>query len=193
MAEKYGRDGIGGRGYLQCTFACCKKQSNLKSKTKICFNRKNAGLTYDFTSFLEALPLKTPQEVLEYSEAFWQHHSRIENGSKYIERIEKGEQEIERRRIVDLSIKLKFDALIKACKNSGSQIDQFALENIALDDAPKSEERDLSVFSKTEDRICALGLFRYGYGSWELIRNDIRNCQELAFNWVARSRTTIDI
>jgi hypothetical protein len=61
--------------------------------------------------------------VLEYAEAFWQHHSRIENGSKYIERIEKGEQEIERRRIVDLSIKLKFDALIKACKNSGSQID----------------------------------------------------------------------
>jgi len=86
--------------------------------------------------------------VLEYAEAFLQHHSRIENDSKYIEIIEKGEQHIERRRIVDFSIKLKFDALIKACKNNYKKIDQFALENIALDDAPKSEERDLTVFSK---------------------------------------------
>jgi len=115
--------------------------------------------------------------VLEYAEAFWQHHSRIENDSKYIERIVKGEQDIERRRIVDLSIKLKFDAVIKAFKNTGNHIDQLTFENIILDDPIKSEDRDLSLFSILEDRICALGLYRYGYGCWELIRNDIRNCK----------------
>lgn len=57
----------------------------------------------------------------------------------------------------------------------------------------RSDEKDISAFSKTEDRVCALGLFRYGYGYWDLIRNDIRNCRELAFNWIARSRSTVDI
>jgi hypothetical protein len=80
MAEKYGRDGIGGRGYLECTQPCCKKQANLKSRPKWCFNRKCAGICYDFTSFLEALPIKTVQEILDYADAFWQHHGRIENG-----------------------------------------------------------------------------------------------------------------
>lgn len=32
MAEKYGRDGIGGRGYLECVHPCCKKQGTLKNK-----------------------------------------------------------------------------------------------------------------------------------------------------------------
>jgi len=48
-------------------------------------------------------------------------------------------------------------------------------------------------FSLDEDRIMALGLYRYGYGFWELIRNDIRNDPELAFNWLARSRTNTEI
>jgi hypothetical protein len=95
---------------------------------------------------------------------------------------------------VDLAIKLKFDALIKAFKESNPDIAEFTLENIVLpEELLRSEEKDLSAFSKTEDRVCALGLFRYGYGYWDLIRNDIRNCRELAFNWIARSRTSVDI
>lgn len=39
----------------------------------------------------------------------------------------------------------------------------------------------------------ALGMYRYGYGFWELIRNDIRNDPQLNFNWVARSRTVAEI
>ena len=66
---------------------------------------------------------------------------------------------------MDLAIKLKFDALIKTCKENGILIEQITLEKIVMaDDDSKPEERDLTVFSKTEDRICALGLFRYGYG-----------------------------
>jgi SWI/SNF-related matrix-associated actin-dependent regulator of chromatin subfamily A member 5 len=44
-----------------------------------------------------------------------------------------------------------------------------------------------------EDYICAIGLYRYGYGFWELIRNDIRNEPTLIFDWTARSRTAADI
>jgi hypothetical protein len=38
-----------------------------------------------------------------------------------------------------------------------------------------------------------MGLSRYGYGFWELIKNDIRNEPSLMFDWVARSRTVTDI
>jgi SWI/SNF-related matrix-associated actin-dependent regulator of chromatin subfamily A member 5 len=48
-------------------------------------------------------------------------------------------------------------------------------------------------FHADEDKICTLGLHRYGYGQWEIIRNDIRNSPSLMFNWIARSRTPQDI
>ena len=130
-------------------------------------------------------------EILEYAEAFWQNHQKIENGQKYIERIEKGESEIEKRRIVDLAIKLKFDSMFRTLKKTGGVIEKFCLNNIALtDDLP---ERDLASFTLIEDKLCALGLFKYGYGYWNLIRNDIRNSSHLAFNWVSKTRSVADI
>lgn len=129
MAEKYGRDGIGGRQYLECSQPCCKKGNKLK----LCFNKRCAGLCYDFTTFVEALPYKQPEEILEYAEAFWNNFTKIENGHKYIERIEKGELEIERRRLVDLSIKLKFDQFIKKFKdNNQGDLDKFSIDDIVL-------------------------------------------------------------
>ena len=44
-----------------------------------------------------------------------------------------------------------------------------------------------------EDYICAMGMHRYCYGFWDLIKNDIRNEPSLVFDWVARSRTVVEI
>mmetsp|Transcript_28417 Transcript_28417/g.20528 ORF Transcript_28417/g.20528 Transcript_28417/m.20528 type:complete len:84 (+) Transcript_28417:170-421(+) len=52
---------------------------------------------YNFTYFVEALPYKTVDEIRDYSKAFWKNSHLIENGSKYVERIEKGEAEIDKR------------------------------------------------------------------------------------------------
>jgi len=145
MAEKYGRDGIGGRGYLDCSQTCCKKNGVVKcrSAARVCFNRKCAGICYDFTTYLEALAYKTVEEILDYAEAFWQQHSRIENGQKYIERIEKGESDIERRRLVDLVIKMKFDALIKIFNDEQQlTLEHFTLLDISLGDEEKDAAED---------------------------------------------------
>ena len=72
MAEKYGRDGVGGRAYLEGDKFCCKKVNKTKISYKLCFNVKCAGLCYDFTSYQEALPYKPVEEIYEYAEAFWQ-------------------------------------------------------------------------------------------------------------------------
>lgn len=48
-------------------------------------------------------------------------------------------------------------------------------------------------FSEEEDRFLVSGLFKYGYGNWDLIRNEYRSCELFRFNWIAKSRTTQDI
>ena len=87
--------------------------------------------------------------------------------------MDKGEQEIRRKMLVDEIIEWKCDEL----KNKG--IKELAQPN--------------TDFEVIEDFICAMGLSRYGYGFWELIKNDIRNEPSLMFDWVARSRTVTDI
>jgi hypothetical protein len=36
-------------------------------------------------------------------------------------------------------------------------------------------------------------MYKYTYGYWDLVRNEVRNCNALTFNWAAFSRTTDDI
>ena len=72
MAEKYGRDGVGGKAFLDCIQPCCKRQGvKTKNNQNLCLNRKCIGFCYDFTTYLEALPYKQVDEILEYAEAFW--------------------------------------------------------------------------------------------------------------------------
>lgn len=44
---------------------------------------------------------KTLQQIQEYSNAFWRNYHQIKNHRKYIEKIEKGEQEITDRNEID--------------------------------------------------------------------------------------------
>jgi len=38
-----------------------------------------------------------------------------------------------------------------------------------------------------------VALFKYGYGQWELIRNEVRNFPHFLFNWVVHCRSLGDI
>ena len=51
---------------------------------------------------------KTLEEIKLYSEAFWVNYKKIDKYEKYIERIEKGEQEIKKRQSIDKAIEDKF-------------------------------------------------------------------------------------
>jgi len=48
-------------------------------------------LPESFEYYRETLPHKTAEQIEEYSQSFWQNYKQIENWSKYIERIQKGE------------------------------------------------------------------------------------------------------
>lgn len=51
---------------------------------------------------------KSPEDVKKFSDAFWKKWNLIENGQKYIERIEKGESEIEKYRLTTEAIEVKY-------------------------------------------------------------------------------------
>ena len=44
-----------------------------------------------------------------------------------------------------------------------------------------------------EDRVYALAMYKYTYGYWDLVRNEVRNSSTLSFNWATFSRTSDDI
>jgi SWI/SNF-related matrix-associated actin-dependent regulator of chromatin subfamily A member 5 len=70
------------------------------------FGRKNMEL---FSELL--VGGKTLDEIKLYSEAFWANYKKIDKFEKYIERIEKGEQEIQKRQRIDQAIEDKFTQL----------------------------------------------------------------------------------
>jgi SWI/SNF-related matrix-associated actin-dependent regulator of chromatin subfamily A member 5 len=142
---------------------------------------------------------KTIEEIEVYSEAFWKNHTQIDNYKKYLDRIEKGAQEIAKRLAIDKAIDDKFiqlrDRFLEA--NPGKTIKDFTFEEIEIvyDKAVTEEDLEENPFDfyPAEDKIYALGMFKYTYGYWDLLKNEIRNCPYFLFNWVVQTRTPVDI
>lgn len=141
---------------------------------------------------------KTVKDVAEYSKAFWKNWELIENGQRYVERIEKGEAEIQKMRSIDIAIDEKFKLLVQNFKNENPDKDltKFTLDDIQI---YRSDKKSLTQsthafdFSDIEDRFLSMCLYKYGYGYWEFFKNEIRNSQLFIFNWAAKSRSIADI
>jgi len=48
-------------------------------------------------------------------------------------------------------------------------------------------------FSVEEDKFYAFGLFKYTFGYWEIMKNELRNSPHFLFNWAVHTRTNADI
>jgi hypothetical protein len=48
-------------------------------------------------------------------------------------------------------------------------------------------------FYPEEDKIYAMGMFKYTYGYWDLLKNEVRNNSYFLHNWVVHTRTLPDI
>ena len=124
----------------------------------------------DYDMILSEMINKTKEELVDYSKVFWSQCSEMKNGDvRYQERIEKAETII----FKDLNKAIGWEA--KRSKKSMAKL---------LEDDDFSEE---------EDKFILKSLYKYGYGSWELIKADIRNCQKFRFNWKILSKTVNDI
>jgi hypothetical protein len=48
-------------------------------------------------------------------------------------------------------------------------------------------------FYPEEDKIYAFGMFKYTYGFWDLLKNEVRNSTFFLHNWVVLTRSLPDI
>lgn len=44
-------------------------------------------------------------------------------------------------------------------------------------------------FSEEEDKFICFAMFKYGYGYWELIKNELRNSKRFIFNLAVKCRS----
>ena len=68
---------------------------------------------------------KSVEQIEAYAEAFWKKYEDIKNYKKYLERIERGEQELERRNSIDRAIEDKFAQLKKDYLSSHGDLKDF--------------------------------------------------------------------
>lgn len=113
----------------------------------------------DYDMILEEMTNKTREELDSYSKIFWSRWEDMKNGDRYLERVEKAET------IIFNNLKKTIGWDLKRSKKN--------LAKLLEDDD----------FTEEEDEFILNSLYKYGYGSWELIKVDIRNSSRFRFNW----------
>uniref|UniRef100_A0A7E4W0W4 SWI/SNF related, matrix associated, actin dependent regulator of chromatin, subfamily a, member 5 n=1 Tax=Panagrellus redivivus TaxID=6233 RepID=A0A7E4W0W4_PANRE len=149
----------------------------------------------DFTSFVKAserygrhdlanialeVEGKTPEEVAEYSQIFWENIEDLTDHERILGQIERGEQRIERRQGIILALDRK----------------------IAKYKAPYHQLRlpyggnKCKNYNEEEDRFLVCKLHELGYDNdtvYEEVRQAIRTAPQFRFDWFMKSRTTAEV
>lgn len=133
--------------------------------------------TEDVVTTVAEQTQKDKEEVRKYHEIFWQRYKEIEGWDKIIEKIEKGEQKLKRRAEIA-------DLLKKKVGESKNPTQTLEIEY----GATKGK-----VFTEDEDRFLVCSMYRLGYGSWDMIRQEIRKSWLFRFDWFLKSRSSEEI
>merc|ERR1711992_206339 len=123
---------------------------------------------------------KTPEEVIEYSKAFWERCSELQDSERIMAQIEKGEARIQRRAL----IKKALDAKIARYKAPFHQL------RIAYG-TNKGKN-----YTEEEDRFLVCMLHKLGFDKenvYEELRAAVRNAPQFRFDWFIKSRTAMEL
>merc|ERR1711994_1158214 len=122
---------------------------------------------------------KTPEEVIEYSKAFWERCGELQDSERIMAQIEKGEARIQRRAL----IKKALDAKIARYKAPFHQL------RIAYG-TNKGKN-----YTEEEDRFLVCMLHKLGFDKenvYEELRAEVRNAPQFRFDWFIKSRTAME-
>jgi SWI/SNF-related matrix-associated actin-dependent regulator of chromatin subfamily A member 5 len=119
---------------------------------------------------------KSEKQVRAYSKVFWKRYKEIHDWEKCVKKIEKGEAAMQKIDNNKLMIRWK----TQQYKNPWGEM-RFQYGTNAGN------------FSEDEDRFIICMTSKFGYGAWEEIRSEIRNCWEFRFDWFFRSRSSEEI
>merc|ERR1711981_738641 len=123
---------------------------------------------------------KTPEEVIEYSKAFWERCGELQDSERIMSQIEKGEARIQRRAL----IKKALDAKIARYKAPFHQL------RIAYG-TNKGKN-----YTEEEDRFLVCMLHKLGFDKenvYEDLRAAVRCAPQFRFDWFIKSRTAMEL
>ena len=139
------------------------------------FGRKNVD---DVCQAVMEQTNKSRAEVARYHAVFWQRYKEVDGWEKIIDRVEKGEQKIQRREQITA-------LLVRKIARTPNPWQQLQIEY--------SGGNRGKAFTEEEDRFLVCAMQRDGYGSWDVIRQEIRKNWAFRFDWFFRSRTSLEI
>lgn len=119
---------------------------------------------------------KSEKQVRAYSKVFWKRYKEIQEYDKIVKRIEKGESALQKVGNNNLMLKWK----TQQYKNPWAEM-RFQYGN------------NKGNFSEDEDRYIVCMTAKFGYGAWDEVKTEVRNCWEFRFDWFFRSRTSDEI
>jgi len=134
----------------------------------------------DFSSIAQDIGTKTIQEVVEYSQVFWERYSEIDRYEKIVSKIERGEKSLTHKETVKENLARKF-------AKYASPYHQLQLHYSASKCKNYSEE---------EDRFMVCKLHELGYDTpdvYELIRLAFMSTRQFRRDWFIRSRTAQEL
>lgn len=130
----------------------------------------------NYQQIAEEIETKTAEEVKEYAEVFWENIESLPNKRELIEKIAKGEKDIQRLKQINSVLNYK-----KKCISDGEEL-YFERQN-----------KDKLQFNLEEDLYLAGHLLEKGYGNWDELRVLIKTLPKFKFNFWMQTRTAEDI
>jgi ssDNA-binding Zn-finger/Zn-ribbon topoisomerase 1 len=123
---------------------------------------------------------KTPEEVMQYSQVFWERYSELTDCDRILAQIEKGEQRIQRRQ----DIKKHLDHKMQRYKAPFHQL------RIAYG-TNKGKN-----YTEEEDRFLICMLHKLGFDRdmvYDELKTNIRSAPQFRFDWFIKSRTASEL
>jgi SWI/SNF-related matrix-associated actin-dependent regulator of chromatin subfamily A member 5 len=145
---------------------------------------------------------KTLQEIQRYFVAFWSNYQRINDWSKILEKIERGEKKILRLRQIRDAIQEKverhledtFGSFYEEDSNgkipSVAELLHYSWPKMKINYGSTGRGRG---YQEEEDAFLVCMMYRHGYGAAERIRMEIRRAWQFRFDWFFKSRAAQEI
>lgn len=134
----------------------------------------------DMQSVSREIEGKTPEEVIQYAQVFWERYSELADSEKIIAQIEKGEQRIKRRQDIKQAIEIKMARYTQP-------FHQLRINYGANKGKNYIEE---------EDRYLICMLHQLGVDRemvYEELKLAIREAPQFRFDWFLKSRTSSEL
>eukprot|EP00894_Picocystis_sp_ML_P002124 jgi/Pico_ML_1/52641/g3319.t1 len=131
----------------------------------------------DLENISKEIDGKSPEEVHAYAKVFWQRYTELQDADRVLDKIERGEQRIQREKDIANLLMWKLDQY----KNPWREM-RFHY----------GTSRG-KAYTEDEDRFMVCMTHKLGYGEWEALKAAVRQSWLFRFDWFLKSRTPAEL